>query len=234
MIIVPDWLQILLITRPEYGMGYQRVRAKLSTGSTEVGMVFNAQVFVKEVESASEKLLDSWENIVSEARKSLFTISSIELIPRPPQTLKGIRRIAIANAKRRDLLTESAKMHADIPAKDAPITLTAVGEVFKRFSAYTNDRRVTDKKGLTAGTFATTKEDADQHIKTGTDAVSRYALENKKPASNVFTINSPKDIDLQRGTVEPAYGETGGGVEVIFVNGCPDGTVSGPVTIPDK
>jgi len=36
------------------------------------------------------------------------------------------------------------------------------------------------------------------------------------------------------GIVAPAYGEPGGGVEVIFVNGSPDGTVTGPETIPDK
>jgi hypothetical protein len=120
------------------------------------------------------------------------------------------------------------------PAKDAPVTLTIESEVFKRFSAFKDDRRVTAGKGLTAGTFATTKEDADVHIKTGTDAVKRYALENKTPASNVFTIKPPKETNLQRGIVEPAYGEPGGGVEVIFVKGSPDGTVTGPDVIPDK
>jgi hypothetical protein len=93
---------------------------------------------------------------------------------------------------------------------------------------------VTEKKGLTNGTFATTREDADAFVKTGTDAVKRYALENKKPASNVFTIKPPEDTSLKRGIVAPAYGEPGGGVEVIFVNGSPDGTVTGPETIPDK
>src|SRR4051794_38139808 len=95
-------------------------------------------------------------------------------------------------------------------------TPTIAGEVFKRHCAYANDRRVTDKKGLTPGTFATTKEDTDAFVKTGTDAVKRYALENKKPASNVFMIDPPEKTSLQRGIVAPAYGEPGGGVEVIF------------------
>ena len=64
--------------------------------------------------------------------------------------------------------------------------------------------------------------------------MKRYALENKKPASNLFTITPPEKTSLRRGTVQPAYGEPGGGVEVIFVNGSPDGTVTGPETIPDK
>jgi hypothetical protein len=129
--------------------------------------------------------------------------------------------------------TESIVKSSGVPAKDAIETPTIAGEVFKRFSAYANDRRVTEKKGLTAGTFATTREDAAL-AKTGSDAVKRYALENKTPASNVFTINPPEKTSLNRGIVAPAYGEPGGGVEVIFVNGSPDGTVTGPETIPDK
>ena len=66
------------------------------------------------------------------------------------------------------------------------------------------------------------------------DAVARYALPEDKPASNVFTIRPAADTDLQRGTVAPANNQPGGGVEVIFVNALPDGTVSGPTTIPDK
>jgi acyl-CoA reductase-like NAD-dependent aldehyde dehydrogenase len=123
---------------------------------------------------------------------------------------------------------------ASAAAEDAPITLTEAGEIFKRFSAYINDRRITAGKGLTAGTFATTKEDADANVKTGADAVSRYALPNSKPASNVFTISPAKDTDLKRGVAQPANNQPGGGVEVIFANGAPDGTVTGPVTIPDK
>jgi hypothetical protein len=114
------------------------------------------------------------------------------------------------------------------------VTLTNAGEIFKRFSAFPNDRRITPGKGLTAGTFATTKEDADAHVRTGADAVARYALPNPTPASNVFTIYPPESADLKRGTAQPANNQPGGGAEVIFVNGLPDGTVTGPTTIPDK
>lgn len=120
------------------------------------------------------------------------------------------------------------------PATDAEISISVLGEIFKRFSAYANDRRITAKMGVLAGTFATTKEDADANIRTGTDAVSRYALENKQPASNVFTITPPGGTQLKRGTAQPAYGEVGGGAEVIFVNASPDGIVTGPIKIPDK
>lgn len=230
MILVPDEIQNSLVNRAEYGMGYQKVIATLDTGSRENGIIVNAQVFMDDAERASQKIFDNWENIVEEARKSRRSVVSVQLVPRSAESLRGVRRVAV-NAKKA-LLQES--LAAVGPAKDAPVTLTLEGEVFKRFSAYANDRRVTAGRGLTRGTFATTKEDADAHVKTGTDAVHRYALENKTPASNVFTITPPEETNLQRGIVEPAYGEPGGGVEVIFVKGSPDGTVTGPKRIPDK
>lgn len=172
----------------------------------------------------------------SGASKSKRSIKSVQLIPRPAETFRGVRRIGLGTGARTILgdRYQSLKKSEGGPAEDAVETPTIAGEVFKRFSAYANDRRVTEKKGLTPGTFATTREDADAFVRTGTDAVKRYALENKKPASNVFTINPPEKTSLKRGIVAPAYGEPGGGVEVIFVNGSPDGTVTGPETIPDS
>jgi hypothetical protein len=48
-------------------------------------------------------------------------------------------------------------------------------------------------------------------------------------------LKARERTSLKRGIVEPAYGygEPGGG-EVIFVNGSPDGTVTGPEKIDDK
>jgi hypothetical protein len=198
----------------------------------------------------------SWDDLLREAAKTQFSIEYFRVIPREPETLHGIRLIALNNAKYR-LLAERTKNAAynfsgarrtellskgseyelaakSEEAKDAPITLTAAGEEFKRFSPYPNDRRVTAGMGLMTGTFATTSEDAAAHIKTGMDAVARYALPSDKPASNEFTINPSANTDLQRGTVAPANNQPGGGVEVIFVNGSPDGTVTGPKQIPDK
>jgi hypothetical protein len=90
---------------------------------------------------------------------------------------------------------------------------------------------VTAKGGLVPGTYATTEEDA-KHVKTGRDAVKRYALPNPAPAVHVFTIAPPVKTKLKRGVAQPAYGQPGGGVEVIFVNGSPDNTVTGPAQIP--
>ena len=120
-----------------------------------------------------------------------------------------------------------------LPALKANITLTCKSENFKRFSDYKNDRRITASGGLLAGTFATTEEDA-RNVKTGTDAINRYAMPSDEPAIYVFTVKPTEKTEIRRGTVEPAYGKPGGGVEVIFVNGSSEKTVTGPDTIPAK
>jgi hypothetical protein len=183
MIILSDRLQSWLSQQPEYAMGYQKVTATLDDGSTAKGLVFNSQVFVKETEDSSLVVREEWSQVLKEAGKSKRSIDAVQLIPRPPETLRGVKRVLLAN-DRRTLLTESQDFATEAeggPAIDAPETPTIPGEVFKRFSAYANDRRVTEKKGLTPGTFATTREDADAFVKTGTDAVKRYAPKIRSP-----------------------------------------------------
>lgn len=85
--------------------------------------------------------------------------------------------------------------------------------MFKRFSAYDHDNRIRDDRSLRDGTYATTEEGA-KNVKTGKDAVARYALPNPQPASYRFTIKPEKDTVIQTGVVESAYEQPGGGVEV--------------------
>lgn len=256
MIKLTSRLELWLPTQPEYRMGYQKVIATLNSGGKEHGIIVNSEVFLKEGEYPWQMRMNDWSYVLSEAQKSTFTVTDVTLIPRDPESLRGVRQFTLAHEKFRVLSNrknaaanaevgihasalrlESVRltiMAANSAAEDAPITLTEAAEIFKRFSAYANDHRVTAGRGLTAGTFATTKEDADANIKTGSDAVARYALPNSKPASNVFTISPASDTELKRGTAQPANNQPGGGAEVIFVNGLPDGTVTGPITIPDK
>ena len=255
MLRLQNWIEEYLLAQAEYRMGVHKVIATLNSGSTETGIIINSTVFLKENE-APEQMRDGWESFTKEAGKSQLIVTNVKVIPREPETLRGVRQIAISNEKNarlaikkslaansafgtaRDQLLNEARMYQfsanSATADEAPVTLTVANEVFKRFCAFANHRRVTPGKGLRPLTFATTQEDADGNIKTGTDAVKRYALPDPAPASNVFTIKPPQDIDLKRGTTQPAYNQPGGGVEVIFVNGSPDGSVSGPVKIPDK
>ena len=47
------------------------------------------------------------------------------------------------------------------------------------------------------------------------------------------TIEPEEDTKIKKGIVQPAYGHKGGGVEVIFVDGTTDNTVTDPDTIPE-
>jgi hypothetical protein len=226
MITIPPLLKARLRTLPEYGMGYQVGVVRLNTGKTERGIILNGSYFVPTAElagfTAFSQLMEEAQASIRASRSSL-TIEGASLDTRPAATLRRVKRI----------YSFSAANEKQAAAKDAEITLTLRNEIFKRFSAYENDFRVTENRGLVPNTYATTAEDA-LNVKTGMEAIARYALENKKSANKVFTIEPPENTRLQRGIVEPAYGEPGGGVEVIFVDGSPDNTVTGPETIEEK
>lgn len=68
--------------------------------------------------------------------------------------------------------------------------------------------------------------------RTGKDAVRRYALPNPDPAVYRYYLEPPTIIDVRRGTVQPAFGQPGGGAEVIFENGAPSGTKRAQDRIP--
>ena len=229
-----EW-QNFVRTKPEYGMGYQYAAVALSSGGTAVGYILNGSAFVTkdELTNFSPTELAKAEKNALESR---LTVTHVSLIPRSPESLKNVKRIRAACAntaqKSATMLSMNEARVFSQAAKDAPIKATEAGDVFKRFSAYVNDFRITEKRGLQPGTFATTAEDA-LHVHSGREAISRYALENKQSANKRFTITPLPNTRLQEGIVQPAYGETGGGVEVIFVDGTTDWTVSRPDIIPE-
>lgn len=228
-------MQVRLSSQPEYGMGYQYCAAMLSSGKCETGYILNCQIFATkdELTSLKPQLI---EQAMIESSRSNLSITSYTLIERRKESLKNTIRITSTPLSNREKLARAMKMietsAANEAAKNAPTSLTFEGEIFMRFSPYFQDRRITPKKGLQPGTFATTEEDG-LTVRTGSEAVSRYALENKQSANKRFTITPLTHTSLQRGTVQPAYGESGGGVEVIFVNGTQDGTVTGPTELPE-
>jgi hypothetical protein len=213
-----------LIAQPESGMGYQNVAIKLRNGETRLGTAFNAEFLLYSGESPS--LLER----ISEPSERLLLLQENQLgFGDEILSLRVLRSEADVSTRVRE--SSASTQTSSGGASDAPEEELQEEEKFKRFSAYANDRRVTANGGLVPGTYATTEEDA-KHVKTGRDAVKRYALPNPAPAIHVFTIEPPVRTKLKRGIAQPAYGQPGGGVEVIFVNGSPDKTVTGPATIP--
>ena len=219
MLRLSDTLRHSLLTEPETGMGYQRVEATLRDNKTERGIAFNAELLVLDDETQVTRRMYPNTNpytilLKRSAQSSGNEIKALRVLPRAGMVFRAIEKKAA-------------------PAKDASKEKTKADEVFKRFSAFQNDQRVTSDGRLLAGSYATTDEDA-KNVKTGNDAVARYALPNPDPASYTFIIKPHKDADIQYGTVEPANDQPGGGVEVIFTTGTQTNTVTGPEKIPDK
>jgi hypothetical protein len=165
----------------------------------------------------------AYARLLAEAKSSAGEIKSLRVVTHMASTSSAfaLKEAAAAYGKKAT------------PAKDAPVEKTKEKEVFKRFTAYENDRRINPDGSLLPGTYATTEEDA-KNVRTGKEAVARYAIPNPKPASNKWTIEPHKDTFIQYGIVEPAHGQPGGGVEVLFKDGTQPGTVTGPEKIPDE
>jgi len=123
-----------------------------------------------------------------------------------------------------------------VPARSALVTSTTTdaGQKFYRFSSSSSDARVDPTDGhFVRGTYATTSTDIPM-APSGFAAVGRYALPNVQPASYRYEIEPSPGTKVEYGTVAPAYGQSGGGVEVLFPDGAVNvGTHSGPVKLPD-
>jgi hypothetical protein len=205
-----------LLAQPETGMGYQVVDATLYSNATKRGVAYNAELLLYNEEPRILTLSrGTFRKMLESAPSSAGEIKSLRVVPRREFRALSIKKVVGGGAK------------------EAEEEKTKEGEVFKRFVAYENDVRLREDGSWSEGTFATTEEDA-KNVKTGKDAVARYALPDPKPASNVFTGRPNKDTVIQRGIVQPAFDQPGGGVEVFFKNGTQPKTVTGPQTIPDE
>jgi hypothetical protein len=87
---------------------------------------------------------------------------------------------------------------------------TAPGDVFMRFTAYSNDRRNTSEKGLLPGTYATTEEDS-RVVATGEQAVERYALPNPTPPCTGSGSTRQPGRSIRQVSCSPPTGTQGAG-----------------------
>ena len=203
--------QAFLLTQPEAGMGYQFVDLVTDTGQGVEAVVYNAELTLPWSTPPEMRTLYA---ALAEGRIKTggpgLEVREIRLRMKPAR--KG------SYAVLEDQSTYGRERRHRGPAKEAPVEETKAGELFRRFSAYANDRRITADRRLLPGTYGTTHADSQQ-VLTGKQAVERYALPNPDPAVHRFTIMPHASTSIQYGVVEPAHGQPGGGVEVIFTQG---------------
>ena len=211
MILHESW-RAALAQQPETGMGFQVLELQHDPyGTVRHALVLNGMdarewsrgslAVREEVEQAADTVLRALEGEVGRTFFRVLSRSEAENVG----------------------ALESAAV-GDGPADGAPIEESLPGESFLRFSAYANDCRILTDGSVTPGTYVTTREDGMTYVKSGMDAVRRYALPSPEPAVHRYQLEPPRLILVRRGTVRPAFGQPGGGVEAIFERGAPAGT----------
>ena len=204
-----------LLDRPESGMGYQCVRrldetAHLVILNAELGLCADEDYHVDLKEIEQLKALYRPADGVSEIRE--------------PQTTSYWDEFEMLDWDSSEFFVESHGSY---------ISSSFTNEKFVRYSAYNNDRRILNNGSVLPGTYATTDNDASI-VPSGLAAVARYALPNSMPAVCRFNLVPPKPVPITCGTVAPAFGQAGGGIEVCFSQGAPQGTSLRPAMIPER
>ncbi len=220
-----EQLQRSLLAQPESGMGYQLVESTYRDGTRARMLALNATYLAADWQEVQKSVGSS--RLLMERRLHLAAVEAVAKAVSAPEIL-SLRVVTSTPA-----VQEGVRKAATGPASDAPETESQEGNEFRRFSAFENDRRVTSEGGLLPGTYATTAEDA-QHVQTGEQAVRRYALPNPTPACHELVILPPEKTRIKEGIAQPAYGQPGGGVEILFVAGSPAKTVARGRILPER
>ncbi len=194
-----------LLDQPEFGMGYQ-------LGSKGNFVFLNAEIAVS-LEHAKPPAIDarlSWLKRFAHEADDNAVVDLLGELERYSGSL-------------------AVREHGSYPSTTRP------NETFLRFSAFRRDRRVNSTNGsVLPGTYATTERDSSL-VPSGLAAVGRYALPYPFPALYAYQLSPPPATQIRCGNSAPAFGQAGGGVEVLFSAGCPAATAAlPPSTIPDR
>ena len=206
-----------MVAKPETGMGYQTVSVDYRIKSSQNGTVYNCELLVLE-----EKPRAQLTEVAFLKMKQLASSSGA-------YEIRAIRVLGEKEAVT-GYLMESA---SGKPATEGEPKETEDGAIFMRFTAYKNDRRITPNNGLVPGTYATTEADS-RHVRTGEEAVERYALPDPTPAKYRYKIEPLIGTKYREGIVQPNFGHAGGGVEDLFDDGTDDNTVILNTILPEK
>jgi hypothetical protein len=201
-------IQELLRLR-ETGMGFQFIEAELGMfGSKRKFLVLNSQMILED----SRQILGEVKSVFNDGYKfTLSKASEVEL-----KNIKLVENLSNVNLRQHFASKEIGAVNQKIESANGI-------DIFSRLSAYENDLRVDmDKEKLLPGSFATTYSDYSNCKNNNLNPVERYALPNDEDIKFVFHFKPKIGDYLQRGIVEPANNQIGGGKEVFFVNGTSD------------
>lgn len=203
-----------LLALPESGPGFQIVEAVFH-GKKSTYIVWNAEFAIDLKEAPISRdditgaLLGGWINEQA--------LSSITIIAAPSLhdfSLVGSRVHSSAST----VVSGSSAVSPPPSTLVKTVTLTNPRK-FYRFSPFSTDRRVDPTNGhFLPGTYCC-PESEEPFVPSGFSAVGRFALPSAQPASYRYEITADSGTNVLFGTVAPAYGQAGGGVEAYLPAG---------------
>lgn len=203
-----------LLRLPETGMGFQLVLASEGPKRPTYWLIFAAARALRVgLSDPDEPELRS--RFVRGELDDLFSSTSLRTIE-----LRDYRELL----RRTEPGTFDEALAVQERAKPAPSALikrtkTEEGQKFYRFSSRVDDARVNGGTGnWLPGTYGAPASDLPL-APSGFAAVGRYALPYSEPASFVHVLCPKPGTSIHIGTVAPAFGQAGGGVEVYFPDG---------------
>ena len=206
---------------PETGMGFQLVEAMVM-GDLKRLLVFNCEKAIDlsgidlSVSNDPAIILRNGIRIVALLKSDV--LQTVVMSPAPHSFKLLSVRIPPLHGMARGMMS-SMPMTAASPSSLVKHVKLKAPRAFHRFSAYKPDRRVNPLTGdFLPGTYASPASELP-FLPTGFAVVGRLALPNNLPASHHFEINAATGTDVDFGTVAPAFGQAGGGVEAFFPKG---------------
>ncbi len=200
-----------LLALPESGPGFQIVEAVFH-GIKSTYIVWNAEfaINLKEApisrEDITGALLGSWINEQA--------LSSITIIAAP-----SLHDFSLIGARVHSSVVSGYSAVSPPPSTLVKMVTLTIPRKFYRFSPFSNDRRIDPANGnFLPGTYCCPESEVP-FVPSGFSAVGRFALPSALPASYRYEITSDSGINVLFGTVAPAYGQAGGGVEAHMPTG---------------
>jgi hypothetical protein len=233
LISLSDESRRQLLALPETGPGFQLVSA-IDHGQRRPFLVLNADHALPMVDLpnysglAAAALMGRWINDALD--------SAMRLVMAPQ--LRDFELLATRVEDQASLNAPPISLAASLSPPSSLVKTTRITGTrrFHRFSPFNPDRRVHPVTGdFAPGTYACPESEVP-FVPTGFAAVGRFALPSSQPASYHYVIEAGAGTHVLFGTVAPAFGQAGGGVEALLPAGAVN-VASPPIrpsTIPDE
>lgn len=201
----------MMQSHPELGMGYQFLESERSLSGRTFLLLWSIVLI------STEELRDgcSVERLVTEPEDEL--INSLPEFDEDLSLCEDHERFSSIAAIPVGIshgLGVSAALHGSPPFP----AVTPSPTTFVRYSAFARDPRVSPTGVTAPGTYFTSIADSHE-VPSGLAAVGRYALPVPRPAIYRRDLIVPSSTPFLFGSVTPAFGRSGGGVEIELHQG---------------